>query len=322
LTAQPAVADTVAYYRYSIGLYQPGPHKYVGPLPSAIGVGGRVFAVSSDAMGRVTKVIVYRDGVAIDESDFEYSGNARYYSATVNVRSGEITGRVTYTRDANGYATRIVDYTREGTLTGYATGAYATGRQEYTYYTPTGTLKSRDVQFFSPDGVLERDQTFYSDTVYTETELDTATGLATTSLQYNNGKINTKKAFTYNADGDLTRIDFYDPATNQPFGFDEFANGLQIRRSYHFSDGTRKEIVYGYDAKRLLSNAALSYNGTLICTFTYDRQPDGTVKRTLASGPNGELYAEYPNAMVNDVYNNGSAASGAPGTIYKTGNWF
>jgi hypothetical protein len=60
----------------------------------------------------------------------------------------------------------------------------------------------------------------------------------------------------------------------------------------------------------------------LVCRFTYDRLADGTTKRTVAFGPDGAVWAEYPDMEVVDVRQNGHPINGRPAIINKAGNWY
>ena len=44
--------------------------------------------------------------------------------------------------------------------------------------------------------------------------------------------------------------------------------------------------------------------------------------RTLAFGPDGDLWAEYPDMEVVDVRQNGQPINGRPAIINKAGNWY
>src|SRR5437762_9584167 len=58
----------------------------------------------------------------------------------------------------------------------------------------------------------------------------------------------------------------------------------------------------------------------IFCRFTYDRLADGTATRTLAFGPDGALWAEYPDMEVVDVRQNGHPINGRPAIINKIGD--
>ena len=124
-------------------------------------------------------------------------------------------------------------------------------------------------------------------------------------------------SFNYDDDGDLIRQDLFDPAGNW-FASAELVNGLTRKRRYDSS----KELRYSYDERRRVKETTLFYRDMLVCRFTYDRLADGTAKRTLAFGPDGALWAEYPDMEILDVRQDGRPINGRPAIIHKTGNWF
>jgi hypothetical protein len=59
--------------------------------------------------------------------------------------------------------------------------------------------------------------------------------------------------------------------------------------------------------------------GHLVCRLTYQKASDGTVLKTLAVGPNGDIWAEYPDYMVMDIQRDGTGGVGVPTVIHKSG---
>jgi hypothetical protein len=109
----------------------------------------------------------------------------------------------------------------------------------------------------------------------------------------------------------------FDPAGHW-FAAAELVSGLTTKRLYDSS----KELRYSYDERRRVKETMLLYNDMLVCRFTYDRLADGTAKRTLAFGPDGALWAEYPDMEVVDVRQNGHPINGRPAIINRAGNWY
>lgn len=311
------------YFRYSVSTYEPGPPKYTGKL-SSMKTKGQVYAVDRDARGRITSVAVYRDGKKLTESIYTYTGAAKLSSGYKFYRAGSLEESGVYKRDASGQVSRADYYTAQGALTGYWVGTHVPGEIDGTSYSDKGVVTSHSQSFYNPKGVLVREKYYETadNSVYYETQYDVASGLSTSQAKWEKGKKVTDEHYSHDSYGDLTRIDVFDPETNKPYGRKEYADGLRRKDFYNFTNGTTKEIDYVYDSQRILSSAKMLANGTLVCTFTFDRLPDGTVKRTLATGADGQLWAEYPNAMVTNVYDDGSSVDNKPGTIYKTGKWY
>jgi hypothetical protein len=126
---------------------------------------------------------------------------------------------------------------------------------------------------------------------------------------------------SYDGNGGMLRQDMYDDA-GVWYGSHEFTNGLTTRKNYKFADGSRREVNITYDEKRRAKEARLTVNDKLICTFAFDYLPDGTVKRTMALGPNGDLWAEYPDRFVDEVGQDGQALNWTQGIIHHPGNWW
>jgi len=98
---------------------------------------------------------------------------------------------------------------------------------------------------------------------------------------------------------------------------------LETSTLFKWATGESEERRPTFDAARLRKETKFYRNGTLITTFVYDRFPNGTVRRTLALGPNGELMAEYPDLVVTTVDGDGHPIDHPDsGKIYKIGKWF
>lgn len=320
-SASAALAD-VQYYRYSVSTYAPGPPMYTTKLPSH-NQKGLVREVERDAQKRVVRVASYRDGKKQTETVYQFAHNAKFSSGYKFYRAGELVEIGKYTRNASGHMMRWETQTVQGTVTGSGTYVYKPDEIDETEYSADGKITGQYVNYYSKGLLIkQRDITPDTPSTYYERTYDTSTGNTMSQAKYENNKQVVVEKYAYDAYGDLMRIDLFDPSTNKPYGRKEYSNGLRMRDAYTFVDGNTKEIVYSYDSSRIMSSAKLSYNGALVCTFTFDRLPDGTVKRTLATGPKGDLWAEYPNVMVLNVDADGKDVDGYPGTIYKTGKWY
>lgn len=322
----PRIASAeVHYYRYSISTYKPGPAKYVGVLPSA-NVKGQVRRVETDARGRVLRIAYFRDGKKLTETVYQYKNNAQLSAGYRYYRGTELSSVAVFQRDPESGQISRADYkTAKGVLTSYTLYTYSPNKIAYEEYTPDGSVTSRGIDSYSDAGLIVKSRSYsYGDTGgdYSEQDYDTATGLATSEKQYEDGKIVINKRYTRDATGDLTRVDLIDPSDGSVYGVETWAGGLERKRSYNFKDKTTEEIAYVYDAKRFLSKADLAMNGKHVCTFTYQRLADGTIKKTVAKGPAGDVWAEYPNRAVSEVHQDGKPIDNGPSTVHKSGNWW
>jgi len=281
---------------------------------------GRHHAIETDAQGRVTQDAVIRDGQKISGRVYSFAPDGRAASQYETFAGAEKTGRVQIQRNASGGRTREDYFTVNGALTGYTLYIYSTDSVEATSYTSDGKKRSVNVSFYSPKDILIRaisysnpdDQRFHVDL-----DFDDRTGLRKGSMQFEDGNLSNSGLFNYDDDGDLVRQDIYDPA-GRWFAAAELANGLTTKRLYDSS----KELRYSYDERRRVKETTLFYNEMLVCRFSYERLPDGTATRTLAFGPDGALWAEYPDMEVVDVRQNGHPINGKPAIINKAGNWY
>ena len=316
----PSVANAQAgvhYYRYEL-LTRSQESQYVTEVPA--GASGRHHVVETDAQGRITRTVVIRDGQKVSQRAYSFAPDDKAASEYDTFTGSEKSGRVTIQRNASGERTREDYFTVSGAATGYTLYSYRADSVEATSYTVEGKKRAVNVSFYSPQDILARainysnpdDQGFYVDS-----DFDDRTGLRKGSTQFENGNLTNSGLFNYDDDGDLIRQDIFDPAGHW-FAAAELVNGLTTKRLYDSS----KELRYSYDERRRVKETTLFYNEMLVCRFTYDRLADGTTKRTLAFGPDGELWAEYPDMEVVDVRQNGRPINGRPAIINKTGNWY
>ena len=310
-------AATVRNYRYSLSTRSPYP-KYAGEVPA--GASGQYLEVETDSQGRVVRVASIRNGHKEAESLYHFSANATLCDSYDEYRESEKTGHTQVQRNASGDAIRDDDYTTEGTHTGYSLYSYNGNVVEGASYNADGKMKSASVYTYSPaSGLLisdvayanPDDRSFHTDHDYDEN------GLVTARRQFRNGALENSGKFTYDAQGEEIRQDVYN-ASGTWYAAVERKNGLAARRLY---EGGR-ELRYTYDDKRMLKETLLYVKDTLICRFAYDRLSDGTVKRSIATGPDGTLWAEYPDQQIYDVDQQGHPISGKPAVIHKTGNWW
>ena len=311
-------------YRYWLYTYQPGLEKFTGPVRSPKDAGGQIYQVERDARGRVVHVTTIRDGKKLDETVYQFSGTSKLASGYRYFEGGALSSVARYQRDVQGFIVRKDYLTAQGDLTGYALWVHSPNQISWTNYSASGAVTSRGTWYYAANGVLSRSREYPTESSlsYYEYQYDGATGQIMQSNKVEEGKVVLNKRYTHDSNGELLRTDLYD-TDGKPYGWEEYSSELIRRKVYNFTSGT-EEIRFAYNSKRTLVNTTMSWNGKLVCTFTYDRRSDGTVKRTLATGPTGDLWAEYPDSEIRDVTRDGQPVDkgSVPAKIYKTGNWF
>lgn len=276
-----------------------------------------------DSLGRLIRVTWFWGGKRTSETRYQYAPGARLadsfdsYAAT-----GALTSRSRIQRNGAGDRTRIDTCTTTGALTGYSVRTLTAASVESLSYTAEGKRTGRTVSYYSPAGILVRVQLYPEDDVNCESEYDPRTGLAQSRRKPVGGKVESTNKYTYDSYGDRIRDDVY-TADGTWYGAREYAGNLQTVERYKFTDGTSQNGTLAYDENRRLTTATFSVNGTLVCTFKYDRLSTGAVKRPLAVGPDGQLFAEYPDLTVTKGTRTGRPVDHpAAGTIHRTGNWW
>lgn len=308
------------YYRNSLSLITGSPGKYVIEVPEAAAMQGGYFKVTEDG-GRVTRVIFLQDGKAVSETVYIY-GEGKLPSGSQSFTQGALTGTSKITRDASGRPTRSDSLTAQGALTGYTVSKYTGDRREWANYTPEGKRRSYGTVYYNSDGIQIRSISYTEgSSSHQETTSDPLRGITKSSKQFTNGKLTVSRVNTYDPNDDLIRQDLYNDK-DQWYGALTYEHNLLVKRSYKFLDGHTEEVVIKYDAKRWTESAQMSRDGRLICKFVYEHLPDGTIKRTIALGPDGSLWAEYPDLSVSIVQQDGHPPNSTSGVIHKKGNWW
>jgi hypothetical protein len=313
-----ALADTRTY-RYSLS-HRSGEPRYAGEVTGA-SLKGKRYRVETDMQGRLLRAATLRDGKPISEVVYRYEENARLPSAFDNYTAGELRGSGRIQRNNQGERLRTEFLTVAGVLTNYTQRAYRADGVEASAHAPDGKKTDRYFYVYSAGGTLVRSRWYPSDSTYYETEMDENTGLTKSRRKMVAGKLEASNAYAYDADGDLTRNDIYD-GKGTWYGVLEYRDGLKMLERYKFTGGGTQETRVVYDERRWPKEAKLYRNGALISTFTYDRLPNGRIKRTLATGPGGELMAEYPDQYVDKVTRTGQTIDRNSGIIHKKGNWW
>jgi len=312
-----AIAETHSYrYELKTGCNEP---RYAAEIP--FDSGGPRFDIETDAKGRIVRVSTYENGNKIKETIYHYEGGASRVTDADFYLAGELTTTVRVERNTKGSVVRDDYLTRDGNRTGYFTCEYSGDRVEATSFNLAGKPVDHWTFFFSQDVVVREIHT-PDDKTSIEVTYSSNTGQVQSRKQYQNGILTSHNSFTYDSNGSLLREDIYD-SNDRWFAAKEYADELRIREIYKFLNGGTQETRTTYDAKRFATEATFSWNDRLICTFKFDRFSNGVLKRTLAVGPNGDLYAEYPDHYVDKVNRNGTALDDIKGTvIYKQGNWW
>jgi len=308
-------------YRYELVL-RTGDFRFAGEIaPDQRSVGPR-FDVETDKSGKILSVATWQNGKKIGQLVFHFEA-ARQWATGVDVyRGGELTARNRIERNSRGESSRIEYITVSGVRAAFRTQTYSTDHVDWTKYNSQGQPISHGTDFFSPEGTKIRALEYLDDQTTIETNFDPATGLELTKNTMVNGEVKIISSFTHDANGSLIREDIFN-SKNKPYGTTEYHDGLRVRQSYKFTSGGTAEVLVSHDSKRLATEAKFSINEKLVCTFKFDRLADGGIRRTLAFGPEGDLYAEYPDHYVDQVQRDGSPTSQINGiVIYKKGNWW
>lgn len=317
----PEADAEVRLYHYSLDTISGDP-LFADEISNGARELGRVFEVETDADGRTLRVATFRDGRKTEETFYTFLGNAKTWNGYRHYTAGEMTGKGELQRNAQGYPSRLNNFTAEGSLTSYLTATYVPHKVEWKTYSSTGKLISHTANWYSDRGVQIRFFDYYENGTYSEWEVDQNTGQSRWRKQYGpDGKREVWVTYEYDRNGEVIRNDLYD-SNETWYGAKEYLQGLITREIYAFANGSSEEIRTTYDSKRWAHEAKFSINGKLICTFTYERLPDGTVRRTLALGPGGDLWAEYPDQYVNKINRNGEDIDGRKSIIYKNGDWW
>jgi hypothetical protein len=313
-----ADAQSVKYYRRLVPTRSSDPSYAVEVPPRS---SGTYYRVERDLTGRVTHVITLRNGEPIVEWFYDFDGDSKLPRGYRTIEASETKGLTKLIRNSRGDVIRSEDYTVAGVLTSYWTAANsgdtiktvwyftATGKEMFWlvhYYSPTGRMR-RTVQYVNPE----------DSTLHIEYVVDSETGQSLSATQMAGGQIQNRQHWTYNADGDLVRHVGYMPDGSK-VATDEYTDGFKTKRSY--AEGL--ELRYSYDGHSTLTETQVWFGGHFVCRLTYDRMSDLTVKRTIAVGPHGELWAEYPDQLVLDVTRDGRPSPPNHATIYKGGNWW
>lgn len=318
-----AQAQSKRTYRYEITTRM-GDHEYREEIAAGAAVSGPSYQIERDKMGRMVRETDRRDGKATGVWEFHYTGLSKLPDSYETWLEGQLTAITNMQRNGAGVIVRYDRHTAQGDLTHYTVIEDLPDHQDTYGYTPDNKRTMHSLTYYSATGELVRRITYFSpesEAGFTDIEIDEHTGQTRSSKQVENGKLINTKKYTYTPDGGLSRVDAYDEKGTW-YSADEFQNGLMHRRLYKFLGGESKEVRYSYDEKRWVTKSEVYFSDKLVCNLTYDREPDGTIRRTLATGLDGTLWGEYPAPGVMDVERNGQAVGRTDGEIHRSGNWW
>ena len=316
------VAD-VHRYRYEI-TGRSGEPRFAVELPPDSSPSGPWYEVETDSLARLARVAEMRGAMKENEIVYHYLGKTLFSDSADTYQLGEHTGLLKYQRNEKGYLIRTDGFTVSGEPTGYSVRLYNGDSAEEICYSAAGKSVLRNFYYYSDKDVLTHYRR-YTGNAYDDYFLDLVTGVAKSRKKFEDNRLQATSVFTYDENGEVVREDAYNQK-GRPFGAFEYSQGLIVRKDYELTDGTKKESIITYDEQRRAKEAKFSVNGKLVCTFVYDRLPDGTVKRTRALGPGlgpeRDLWAEYPNIDVNEVEQNGQTPNRDGAIFHRTGNWW
>jgi len=296
--------------------------KYASEISAMAATTGTYYKVDTDAQGRITRTVEVRDGKDGLTRQYHFAGDAKLPSSFddsgENVRQA---GTTQIHRNAAGVIQRTDRARANGDAAGYTTYEDKGDHVEATTVNAAGKQTDHRDYYFSAAGNCVRRVVHFPNADLDST-LDETTGRAITTKQIDtrSGQSLMQK-FVYDPDGDITRIDVYNDE-GRLFAGQEYVDGEVARRFYNYGDGTSRDIRYTYDDKKVLTASKIYYNGKFICSLSYDRDSEGSVKRTLAFGPDGELWAEYPAPEVTDVQDSGQPINRDDGVIHREGPWW
>lgn len=324
-TAPSAAAAETALYRYSLST---GAllNKYAQRL-SGRDAAGPYYRVTTDAKGKITSVEFMRGGSVLRKFDYFYQAGETNAFKQASFVKGEQLGYELVTYYPDGKTKRIEAYTSLGKLTRYQTcEPVAGGVRDCSLFAPDGKLLRRTQSTFGASGYVVSEKSWKAgDTSYHLATYDPTNGLEVENhlIRFTDGKVLNIAKSAYDSTGDLTRIDGYDNEGKSALGSIQFRDGLATKKSIRRSDGSTYEVVHQYDAKRMRTGSDVLINGKLTFRLAYVRESNGTIIKTQALGLDGELWAEYPGAAIDEVFRTG-AASGNPelGVVYRKEPWW
>jgi antitoxin component YwqK of YwqJK toxin-antitoxin module len=313
-------AQSVHTYRYSLEL-KSGESQFTGEPRAALR--GKAVRVKKDSLDRIIQVSNLTNGKTTSYDVYHYSGNEILPSSYDYFSDGKLIFKIPIQRNANGDRIRVDYNDPSGEPVSYSTRSI-NGDVVETIDHPAKpsflSIETRTVAYYSPKGLLVRQESHVGSFATLDFAYDEMTGLATSSKDFYYDKFTRSAKYAYD-DGISLRDEFFD-STGTLNGVDQYENGLKSSSQRTFSDGDSKRQVFTYDSTGLAKATKLYRKDKLICTLTY-QYLRGKIKRTVARGPSGDLWAEYPGLFVQDVDSKGHPIDDSEaGVIHKTGDWW
>jgi antitoxin component YwqK of YwqJK toxin-antitoxin module len=318
----PASAD-VHRYLYELST-KSGEYLYAGEMPTGAKSPTKCVDVTTDGLGRITQVVWQVNGKMTSETIYQFEAGAKLPSGFESIAAnGERISQNRIQRNDHGDRVRVDQFTMAGELAEYVIRKVGSDNVEELTYTALGKPKGdRVVNYYSPAGILARMRQFVGGTVSYEEEYDVSNGLRQSEKKFKNDELGYFTKIAYDDSGEILREDMYS-SNSLWYGEAEYADDLLMVRKYEFPGGRNQESRFSYDDKRQLKEASFYHNEQLICIFKYDRLPTGDIKRTIAIGPNGQVFAVYPGLEVDEIDPQGHALDQPDvGTIYRQGDWW
>ncbi len=315
-----AAAQSVHTYRYSLEL-KSGESQFTGEPRASLR--GKAIRVKKDSLDRIVQVSTLTNGKTTGYNVYHYSGNEILPSSYDYFSDGKLVFKIPIQRNANGDRIRVDYNDSSGEPVSYSTRSINGDVVETIDHQAKPaffTIETREVSYYSPKGLLVRQENRVGSVATFDFAFDEMTGLATSRKDFAGDKFTGSAKYSYD-DGVSLRDEFFDSAGTLN-GVDQYENGLKTSSQRTFSDGDSKRQVFTYDPTGLAKTTKLYRKDKLICTFTY-QYLRGKIKGTVARGPAGELWAEYPGLLVQDVDSKGHPEDDSDaGVIHKAGAWW
>jgi hypothetical protein len=307
-------------YRHTVQLISGDP-AYRGPIDPG-GASGPFQEIQTDARGRIIKVVSRRGSETVSARLYQFAGAEPLPNEYQDVRDGASLRRSRLDRDPSGRITRFEFFTAGGgEPTGLTVRSYGPVNVESREYSATGQEIAHYVDSYAENGILIHRFWYRDGSFHDEIEFDEHTGHWTSLKHFDHGQFLGGITYAYDADGALIRDTIYDRDMrwSKTRGY---RDGLWISERFKLPDGVEQEATFTYDDERRQRQARLVRGDQLICVFRYVRREDGRLRTTLAHGPRGELFAEYPDRFVYKVERSGQPLEGHGGVIRRTQSWW
>jgi hypothetical protein len=322
----------VQWYRYALALHS-GETRFVEPLEPGR-ADGRRFRVTRDSRGRITRVATFVGSSRVAEVAYRYRGVSRWARGyEYRAADGELTTVVEIHRDEQGRRVNQEFFLVGGGLTHYSLRWYRGVDVNHVHYGLDGKAEHRSALSYSNEDVLVRARwnpaatsALYqaqarTTTVY-DSEFDERTGLRRERRKFRDGALVSTSRTTHDAGGLPIQASHHD-AAGRRYGVTDYAGGLKVRSRLEPGPGTTLDLTFLYDAKRWTRETRYAHNGRDVCVLAYERLANGRVVRSIARGPDGEVWAEYPDLYVEYIEPSGEAVD-RPGVakIFRKGPWW